>query len=56
MIESETILINPTTAQLEAAVEENLFALFRAMAEVLPGSELVESDRLCRHLSFPPNP
>jgi GNAT superfamily N-acetyltransferase len=53
---SETILTNPTTAELEAAVEENLFALFRAMVETLPNSELVESDKLCYHLAFPSNP
>jgi ribosomal protein S18 acetylase RimI-like enzyme len=53
---SETILTNPRTAELEAAVEENLFALFRAMVEVLPNSELVASDKLCYHLAFPSNP
>ncbi len=50
------ILSHPSPAQLEAAVEENLFALFRAMTETLPNSELVESDRLCYHLAFPSNP
>ena len=52
----ETILINPSPAQLETAVEENLFDLFRAMVRVLPGSELVESNKLSYHLSFPTNP
>lgn len=50
------ILTNPSSAELEAAVEENLFALFQAMAATLPGSELVESDKLSYHLSFPSNP
>jgi GNAT superfamily N-acetyltransferase len=53
---STIILTDPSPAQLEAAVEENLFDLFRAMAEVLPGSELVESDKLSYHLAFPTNP
>lgn len=55
-MQAQTILTNPTPSQLEAAVEENLFALFRAMAEVLPGSELVETGKLSYHLSFPANP
>jgi GNAT superfamily N-acetyltransferase len=37
------------------AVNENLFDLFRAMANVL-GGERQETDRLCRHLTFPTNP
>jgi ribosomal protein S18 acetylase RimI-like enzyme len=37
------------------AVDENLFDLFRAMANAL-GGELEETDRLCRHLTFPTNP
>jgi GNAT superfamily N-acetyltransferase len=53
---TETILINPNSADLEAAVEENLFALFRAMTTILPDSELVETDQLSYHLSFPSNP
>jgi ribosomal protein S18 acetylase RimI-like enzyme len=52
---AETILTNPSDAELAAAVEENLFALFRAMA-TLPDSELVESEKLSRHLAFPSNP
>jgi hypothetical protein len=42
-------LLNPTDAELGVAVEENLFALFRAMS-TLPGSELVETPEL----SYPP--
>jgi ribosomal protein S18 acetylase RimI-like enzyme len=41
--------------ELAAAVEANLFALFRAMA-ALPDSELVETEGLSRHLAFPTNP
>jgi ribosomal protein S18 acetylase RimI-like enzyme len=37
-------------------VEQNLFALFRAMAGVLPDSEIVETEGLSRHLAFPHNP
>ena len=50
-----TLLTQPTQAELAAAVEENLFDLFRAMTSVL-GGEIEESDRLCRHLTFPTNP
>jgi GNAT superfamily N-acetyltransferase len=49
-------LADPSPTALAAAVEENLFELFRAMAEVLPGSELRESTKLSYHLSFPSNP
>ena len=52
---AETILTNPSDAELAAAVEENLFALFRAMA-TLPGSELVEGKQQSCHLAFPSNP
>jgi hypothetical protein len=41
---------------LVLAAERNLFALFRAMAAALPGGELVESDKLSRHNTFPTNP
>jgi GNAT superfamily N-acetyltransferase len=53
---TDTILTHASNAQLSAAVEENLFALFRAMAGVLPGGELEEGDKLNRHLTFPHNP
>jgi GNAT superfamily N-acetyltransferase len=52
----ETVLTNPTETELALAVQENLFALFRAMAETLPGSELIESEKLSYHLAFPSNP
>jgi ribosomal protein S18 acetylase RimI-like enzyme len=54
-MKSETILTDASDAELGAAVEENLFALFRAMA-TLPGSELAEGETLSRHLAFPSNP
>ena len=50
------ILTDATPAELTAAVGDNLYSLFREMAHVLPGSELFESDRLSRHLTFPHNP
>jgi GNAT superfamily N-acetyltransferase len=53
---TDPILTNPSPAQLEAAVEENLLALFRAMTTTLPDSELVETEKLSYHLSFPSNP
>jgi GNAT superfamily N-acetyltransferase len=52
---AEPILTHPTEPQLAQAVEENLFALFRAMAG-LPGSALVEGDLLSYHLAPPSNP
>jgi GNAT superfamily N-acetyltransferase len=45
----------PSEVDLMTAVDENLFDLFRAMANTL-GGELQETDRLCRHLTFPINP
>ncbi|MBI3242954.1 MAG: GNAT family N-acetyltransferase [Chloroflexi bacterium] len=51
----DTPLINATPEQLADAVEENLFALFRAMA-TLPGSEIVETETISRHLASPSNP
>ena len=53
---TDTPLTNASTADLAAAVEENLYALFRAMAAVLPGGELLEDGRFSRHLTFPHNP
>jgi GNAT superfamily N-acetyltransferase len=41
---------------LGLAVQENLFALFRAMAGILPGSEIVEGEKLSYHHTFPTNP
>jgi ribosomal protein S18 acetylase RimI-like enzyme len=48
-------LTQASPAELAAAVEGNLFDLFRAMAR-LPGAELHEEARLCRHLSSPFDP
>jgi GNAT superfamily N-acetyltransferase len=42
--------------ELANATQDNLFALFRAMAEVLPGAEIVETEQLCYHHTFPTNP
>lgn len=41
---------------LATAVQDNLFALFRAMAGALPAGELQEGDGLSRHHTFPTNP
>lgn len=49
------ILTDASPEQLNAAVDGNLFDLFRAMAR-LPGAELHESARLSRHLAAPFNP
>ena len=51
----EPVLSDATDEQLAAAVEENLFALFRAMAGAL-GGEIVEGEGLSHHLAFPTNP
>jgi ribosomal protein S18 acetylase RimI-like enzyme len=45
-----------TETELGVAVEENLFDLFRSMAELLPSAEREERAALSRHLSFPTNP
>jgi GNAT superfamily N-acetyltransferase len=49
-------LRNASISELSAAVEENLYSLFRAMADVLPDGELIENDKFSRHLTFPHNP
>ena len=53
---NETILTKALLAELIAAVGDNLYSLFREMVNTLPGGELVESDQLSRHLTFPHNP
>jgi GNAT superfamily N-acetyltransferase len=53
---ADTILKKATDEQLGLAVFENLYDLFRAMAKSLPDSQLVESEKLSRHLTFPTNP
>ena len=52
---TETPLTNASDADLAIAIQDNLFALFRAMA-TLPESELVEGATLSYHLAFPSNP
>jgi ribosomal protein S18 acetylase RimI-like enzyme len=54
-VTDENILTRPSDAELAAAVEENLFAFFRAMA-ALPGGKLSEGDLISYHLAFPSNP
>jgi hypothetical protein len=49
-------LENATDKQLGLAVFENLYALFRAMANHLPDGQLIEGNRFSRHLTFPTNP
>lgn len=53
---AQTPLSNATDAELAAAVQENLYALFRAMAVTIPGGDIVESQSLCYHHTFPSNP
>jgi GNAT superfamily N-acetyltransferase len=52
----DTILTKASDTELANAVQENLFALFRAMAAALPGSEIVESEKISYHHAFPSNP
>ncbi|HEU0295179.1 MAG TPA: GNAT family N-acetyltransferase [Anaerolineales bacterium] len=52
---TENILTNPSEAELESAVQENLYALFRSM-QVIPGCELMESDSLGLHHASLSNP
>lgn len=53
---TDNILKNATDEQLALAVFENLHDLFRAMAKNLPEGQLIESEKLSRHLTFPTNP
>jgi hypothetical protein len=52
---AQTILTHPTEPELTARVHENLYELFRSMG-VLPGYELIETNKLCYHHAFPTNP
>lgn len=52
---TDSILQNATDEQLGLAVQENLFALFRAMT-ALPDSKIEETPELSRHHTFPTNP
>ncbi len=53
---AESILTNASDEQLAEAVDANLSALFRAMAAVLPGGEIVEGEELSFYHTFPGNP
>jgi GNAT superfamily N-acetyltransferase len=50
-----SILTDLTPAALTGAIEQNLFALFRAIA-ALPGGELVETEELLLHRTELPSP
>jgi GNAT superfamily N-acetyltransferase len=52
---TDSVLKNATDEQLALAVQENIFALFRAMS-TLPGSQIEETPRLSRHFATPTNP
>lgn len=49
------LLHDATDAELDAAISENLYSLFRALV-ALPGSALIEGPDLSLHLTFPANP
>jgi ribosomal protein S18 acetylase RimI-like enzyme len=53
---SQPPIARATDMELATAVQENLRALFRAMAAALPQSALVEGNQLCYHYAFPTNP
>jgi len=55
MLTTDRMLLNPTDEELGRAIEDNLYALFRAMAS-LPGAELVQTPELGRHCAPPANP
>lgn len=52
----KTVLTEATEEELAEAVQENLFALFGAMATVLPEAEIVMGQGLNYHHAFPTNP
>jgi GNAT superfamily N-acetyltransferase len=52
---TDTILKNATDEQLGQAVEENVFAMFRSMTQVLSG-EIEENPRLSRYHTAPSSP
>lgn len=56
MMKNDIPLAQASETELATAVQTNLFALFRTMATLLPGGELVEGGRLNRHHTFPTNP
>ena len=52
---TDTILKNATPEQLARAVEENVFAMFRSMVEVLNG-DIEETSQLGRYHASPSSP
>lgn len=54
MLQTTPPLTHLNAAEMAAAVHENLYALFRAMA-ALPGGELRETAQVCYHHVSPPN-
>ena len=52
---TDSILRNATDEQLGLAVEENVYAMFRSMTEVLNG-EIEETDQLSRFHAWPSSP
>jgi ribosomal protein S18 acetylase RimI-like enzyme len=54
-METRNILTNPSEAELESAVEENLYALFRSM-QIMPGCEVMEGSSLSLHHAPLSNP
>jgi GNAT superfamily N-acetyltransferase len=54
-ITTESILTHPTESELADAVEENVYAMFRAMTQAL-GGEIEESPNLGRYFTAPFSP
>jgi GNAT superfamily N-acetyltransferase len=52
----KTVLMDATEEELAEAVQRNLFALFGAMATVLPEAEIVMGPGLSYHHALPTNP
>ena len=52
----DSILKDATDRELGLAVFENLYGLFRSMANHLPEGKLIERETFSRHLTFPTNP
>lgn len=55
-MDHQTVSAAQSLEGLGHLVQENLFDLFRAMAAVLPGGEVVESQRLSYHHTPPHKP
>ncbi len=51
-----SVLVKPDESVLVNAVQENLFALFRSMANSLAGGEVIETEGISYHHTFPSNP